>query len=184
MRLIPFVLLVVGCGPLGGDTSGGSAAGGCFDPTWQPLSAGGMTVLSMQLNTLSYFPTYEHGKTYKGRGVAGCFDPNGSGMRWIFETEGEPLGSLSAQVTTGGNIDLQSSINTFTFEFFGDSPTSTGDSGGAISYGTTDALYVASGDFLTGAWFVETANPLAFSIQGEVQGGTSFIVDLAAEGSR
>ncbi len=185
MRLIPFVLLVVGCGPLGGDSGLGNPSGAnCFQSTWEPLYAGGMTITAMQLNTSSYFPTYEHGKSYPGRGVAGCFDPNGSAMRWIFEAEGEPLGALWAEVTSSGNQDLQGSTASFTFEFFGDSPTTIGDTGTSVSYGTTDALYFDNNEFLTGAWVVDTVNPLAFTIQGQVQGPNNLQVNLAAEGSR
>lgn len=180
MRVFPLALLLAACGPLGeGRTPTTPGDQTCPNPDWMVASSADMTFLSMVIGAESFFPDYDDGAVYPGYGPAACFDPASDEVVFVFENNGEAMGSLLVNAPVAGNIDLADPQGAyFTLRIF---PAGGGGSG---TPPTGTEVVITQSDVVSGSWVVETTDPLAFSLQGQTTGAQTFIVNLSGELSR
>lgn len=168
MRWWVFAFALVGCEGTGGVYVPPGDVLTCANPAHEPTD-GGMTFLALRSGAVDFFPIFVSDTQYEDYGASLCRDPVTGTVRWIFESNGDPLGSVEMLATTVGNADLQSSAQTFTIEIFANTTTY----GSVISQAAT----VTNQDFVSGAWVIDSLTPtLEATVQGETLAGAEYVL--------
>ena len=177
-KTLPVLLLLTACedfwdAPVPTGTTGVSQ---CAFADQMEVPGAAMSLTQVQLNTSTYNASFVPGKVYDVEGYSGCWSEDSNQMTWIFEANGEPLGTLSVVTpTTTGNLDMATTTPGFVLSFIEGGQ-------GSTYYGSSGPVF-SNTHFTTGAWVVDSLSPLEMTITGQAQNaGDVLSITLAAEG--